>query len=55
MNVLMTWHLVTGLQPRNERTVTEKDLTNYCRVGWIRRGGTACNSSGCADFMDQGS
>ena len=39
----------------NRLTVTEKGLINYSRVEWIRGGGTACSSSGCADFMYQGS
>ena len=30
--------------------VTDKGWINYCRVEWIREGGTACSSnSGCAD------
>ena len=35
--------------------LTGKGVINYCRVEWIRRGDTACNSSVCVDFMSQGS
>ena len=44
----MTWDSVTA----REWAVSEKDLINYCRVEWIRGGGTACSSnSGCADWL----
>ena len=44
----MTWDLVTA----REWAANEKGLINYCRVEWIRGGGTACSSnSGCADWL----
>ena len=44
----MTWDLVTA----REWAVSEKGLIDYCRVEWIRGGGTACSSnSGCADWL----
>ena len=46
----MTGDLFTS----REWGVTEKGLINYCRVEWIRGGGTACSSnSGCADVAYQ--
>ena len=44
----MTWDLVTA----REWAANEKGLINYCRVEWIRGGGTAYSSnSGCADYL----